>query len=221
MPSPTLREAAGNRIFVGAAVNYGYLTNHVSPPLEPTDVENYTSIVASDFSIITAENALKMKGTEAAGKGVFNFTAGNAVVGFARAHNVSIRGHNLVWVAHNPTWLVSSAKRMSATDLDSIMKEHIEGVVSNYKGQVYSWDVVNEAMVDVPKVHICGNWTCALKNSAQSGEAVDWTKAGDKNTSYIEKAFKYAHAVDPEARLFYNDYVSLVFLSHLHCFHCF
>jgi GH35 family endo-1,4-beta-xylanase len=81
---PTLREAAAGHLFVGAAVNYGYLTGNTSPPLAPADVQNYSALVASEFSIITAENALKMKQTEGTAKGKFNFTTGDAVVNFAR-----------------------------------------------------------------------------------------------------------------------------------------
>jgi GH35 family endo-1,4-beta-xylanase len=69
-PSPTLREAAaGSGIFIGAATNYGYLSGNVDFPLSPADVANYSTIVAEEFSIITAENALKMKRTEPVAKG--------------------------------------------------------------------------------------------------------------------------------------------------------
>jgi GH35 family endo-1,4-beta-xylanase len=45
-----------------------------------------------------------------------------------------------------------------------------------------------------------------LRNQPPTGvrEGVDWTKAGTVNESYIEKAFNYAHAIDPNALLFYN-----------------
>ena len=142
--------------------------------------------------------------------GLFNFTQGDFLQTFAKKHNISMRGHNLIWVAHNPPWLVSQAPGVSSAQLDSIMKEHIESVAAHYKGRVYSWDVVNEGIIDVPSpwfAHRCSNWTCALKNTTNiysKGEAVDWTKAGDTSASYVEKAFRYAHAIDPTARLFYN-----------------
>ncbi|MFL5774478.1 MAG: endo-1,4-beta-xylanase [Flavisolibacter sp.] len=69
------------------------------------------------------------------------------------------------------------------------MKEHITTVVNRYKGTVYAWDVVNEAISDKPDefyrnsefYQICGE-------------------------DYIAKAFQYAHEADPDALLFYNDY---------------
>ena len=66
----TLRDAAaGTGVFIGAAVNYGYLSGDTDPLLPPADVANYSAIVSSEFSIITAENAMKMKRTEPVARG--------------------------------------------------------------------------------------------------------------------------------------------------------
>ena len=69
------------------------------------------------------------------------------------------------------------------------LKSHITAVVSRYKGKIYAWDVVNEAINDddsrffrdSPWYQICGE-------------------------EFIARAFEYAHEADPDALLFYNDY---------------
>jgi endo-1,4-beta-xylanase len=61
--------------------------------------------------------------------------------------------------------------------------------VSRYKGKVYAWDVVNEAIDD---------------NDANFYRATDWYKIC--GGEYIAKAFQWAHEADPDAKLFYNDY---------------
>jgi len=63
-------------------------------------------------------------------------------------------------------------------------------VVSHYKGQLYSWDVVNEAVSDSPNAN---NY---LKTNV-------WYPA---IPNYVDLAFQWARAVDPKTKLFYNDY---------------
>ena len=69
------------------------------------------------------------------------------------------------------------------------LKNHITAVVNRYKGSIYAWDVVNEAVSDRPGEY--------LRNSA-------WYRICGED--FIAKAFEYAHAADPAALLFYNDY---------------
>jgi endo-1,4-beta-xylanase len=69
------------------------------------------------------------------------------------------------------------------------LKDHINTVVNRYKGSIYAWDVVNEAIDD--------NDTVFYRKSA-------WYKITGEE--FITKAFEYAHAADPNAVLFYNDY---------------
>src|SRR5690606_5306234 len=60
------------------------------------------------------------------------------------------------------------------------------------KGNVVSWDVVNEALND---------------NSPSNfrTDSAFYTKSGNSSV-YIEKAFIAARAADPSATLYYNDY---------------
>jgi endo-1,4-beta-xylanase len=69
------------------------------------------------------------------------------------------------------------------------LKAHIYTVVNHFKGTVYAWDVVNEAISDEPGEY--------LRNSP-------WLQIC--GPAYIDSAFKWAHEADPNALLFYNDY---------------
>ena len=80
--------------------------------------------------------------------------------------------------------------RASRDDLLGRMRDHIRTVVGRYKGRVKVWDVVNEALAD-------GNGTNVLRSSLWS-EII--------GPDYVAKAFQYAHDVDPDAILRYNDY---------------
>lgn len=69
------------------------------------------------------------------------------------------------------------------------MERHIHNVVTRYKGAVYAWDVVKEAIEDSTDIY--------LRKSK-------WLELIGED--YIAKAFEYAHRADPNALLFYNDY---------------
>ena len=76
------------------------------------------------------------------------------------------------------------------------MQEHISTLLTRYKGQVYCWDVVNEALSDD------GGWRTDSPWFAAAGADEDCDGIPD----YIEKAFEFARQADPSALLFYNDY---------------
>jgi endo-1,4-beta-xylanase len=83
----------------------------------------------------------------------------------------------------------SAGKNVTKEVLLQRLKDHITTVVNRYKGKVYAWDVVNEAVDD--------NDSNFLRNSL-------WYRICGED--FIAKAFEYAHAADPDAVLFYNDY---------------
>ena len=65
--------------------------------------------------------------------------------------------------------------------------------MKHYAGKVFAWDVVNEALDEKGRV----------KDSPwynQPGIGLS-----DKSTAYIEQAFRWAHAADARALLFYNE----------------
>src|SRR6185436_13668783 len=83
----TLRDAADGRgLFVGAAVNMNPFRN------EPM----YTQTLGREFNMLVAENAMKFDAIHPA-QNTYNFTDADALVAFAEANNMVVRGHTLVW----------------------------------------------------------------------------------------------------------------------------
>jgi endo-1,4-beta-xylanase len=144
----------------------------------------YSGLVASQFNLVTPENAMKWEVTEPS-RGKFDFTEADQLVAFAKAHNQKVRGHTLAWHSQLPSWV--SDGNFSKQELRQILKQHINTEVGHFKGQIWAWDVVNEAFND-------------------DGTLRDSIWLQKLGPSYIADAFRWAHRADPKAILFYNDY---------------
>ena len=59
-------------------------------------------------------------------------------------HGMKVRGHCLVWDHNNPEWLAQG--NFSRVQLSRLLQEHITTVMKHYAGQMFVWDVVNEAL---------------------------------------------------------------------------
>ena len=172
--------AAAHYINIGAAAYSPYLSD-----------SNYAAILGSEFSQLQAENEMKF-GLIHPGVSTYDFTGGDALVSFAQGHTMVVRGHTLVWHNQVPTWVTSG--NYTSLQLPAILQDHVTTVMGHYAGKVYAWDVVNEAFND----------------DGTMRDTIWYDQPGigfaGMGTKYIEQALNWAHAADPNAKLFYNDY---------------
>ncbi len=117
----------------------------------------------------------------------------------ARSTACSSSATCLVWHNQTPDWAFEGkdAKPLDRETALARLKEHITTVVGRYKGRINGWDVVNEAIDD--------------KGQFRSGPVGEWPNRGEPwhaaiGDDYIEQAFRLAHAADPDAELYYNDF---------------
>lgn len=149
------------------------------------------ALVLREFNSLTAENAMK-SGPIHPRENFYNWAGGDSIAAFAKRNNMKMRGHCLVWHNQTPRWFFTDSvtgKPVTRELLLQRMKDHITAVVSRYKGTVYAWDVVNEAISD---------------KADEFYRPSEYLKIIGED--FIAKAFEYAHAADPDALLFYNDY---------------
>ncbi len=147
-------------------------------------------LIIKQFNSVTPENAMKM-GPIHPEPDRYAWDAPDAIVAFAQKNGMKVRGHTLCWHNQTPKWFFTDANGNQVTRevLLERLKQHITAVVGRYKGKIYAWDVVNEAVPDTGT---------AIYRNSRFYEII--------GEDYIEKAFEYAHAADPAAMLFYNDY---------------
>jgi endo-1,4-beta-xylanase len=188
----TLRQAAAQRgLPFGAAADadeYGQANK--------LNIPSYASTLSTQFSMLEPENAMKWDVTQP-GQTTFNFEPGDKLVAFAQANHMIVRGHNLCWHQQFPAWLTSYAQTATTAQMSAVLQNHINTVVSHYKGQVFAWDVVNEPFND-PATGVLPD----LRNSIWYNQP----GIGLTSTGYIEQALRWAHQADPNALLFINDY---------------
>lgn len=146
--------------------------------------EGYRNATLMHFNSFTPENALKMGQTQSI-QGQFNFSDADSIVKVAVRNDIRVHGHTLIWHNQIPGWLNSF--NGSRDEWIALMRMHITTVMQHYKGQIQSWDVVNEA----------------FEENGNLRETPWQTGIGD---DYIALAFQFAAEADPDALLFYNDY---------------
>ncbi|MBP7934592.1 MAG: endo-1,4-beta-xylanase [Phycisphaerae bacterium] len=175
----SLRAAADGLFTIGAGVSDRI-------PETPTD----WPLLIAQFGALTPENCLKPNPVQVA-EGSFHFTRPDAFVEFAASRHLQVVGHCLVWAKDDrtPPWFFRDGDGTAGHDLLlARMKSHIATVAGRYRGRIAMWDVVNEALDDGKEFLRPSGWSRAC------GE------------DFIVKAFEFAHEVDPQALLIYNDY---------------
>lgn len=142
----------------------------------------YVAILGSEFGVITPGNTMKWDTIEPT-QGQFNYAKGDDVVSLAQSHNQLVRGHTLVWHSQLPGWVSS----LPSSQVQAAMENHITQEATHYKGKLYSWDVVNEPF-----------------NEDGTFRADAFFNA--MGSAYIADALRTAHAADPAAKLYINDF---------------
>jgi endo-1,4-beta-xylanase len=141
-----------------------------------------TNIAGPQFDMVTPGNEMKWDTTEPR-EGSYNFGPGDQIVSWAKGHSDRVRGHNLVWHSQLPGWVSS----LPLNQVQGAMEAHITTEATHYKGQLYAWDVVNEP----------------FNEDGSLRQDVFYNAMG---SGYIADAIRTAHAADPNAKLYLNDY---------------
>jgi len=138
------------------------------------------------FNYGVCGNQFKWSGIEAAGKGNLTYLPFENTLAWFNKVGWKMRAHTLLWGGYNntdyhciPKWVMdlsTNPKQMYAECQNRVTRE-----VTRYKGKVKEYDVLNEP-------------THATTLQGFVGDSIDWN------------CFKWAHAADPDARFFVNDY---------------
>ena len=172
----------------------------IGAAVSPVCIGAHRDLLLRHFNSLTPENEMKYEPTEPE-EGVFRFERADAIVAMAREMGVKIRAHAPLWHNQTPAWMYRDGDGPAAPELIyERIDAHTKAMCERYNGDVYTWDVVNEAARDDP--------------ARDSGESPVY-RASEYyrlcGAGFIEAAFrsmeKYAA---PGTQLFYNDYSECV-----------
>jgi len=164
----------------------------------------HAAIWKEHFNAAVCENEMKWASLQPS-EGNFQFDQANNMVNTARSNGMLVRGHVLVWFDQTPDWVFknSSGGQASKEQLLGRMRTHIKRVMQEFKGRVYAWDVVNEAV---------GGYDASNQDVGEDlGKLKRWGYRNSKwyqiaGEDHIFEAFRAAREADPDAKLFYNDF---------------
>ena len=146
----------------------------------------FAALVATQVSQLTPEWELKMEYVLQESGG-YRFDAPDRIAAFCADHGLRLFGHTLVWHLQKPAFFERLLGDASA--FRRAYAAYITAVVGRYKGRAVGWDVVNEQVTDDG-----AGWRETL-----------WSQALGR-LEHMRLAFELAHAADPGAALFLNDY---------------
>jgi endo-1,4-beta-xylanase len=169
------RRAAAKGLAFGAAV----ATRH----LEEAD-----TVVAlrEECGLIVAEFEHKWHRLEPR-RGEHDFAPGDRLAAFARDNGMALRGHTLVWHRSMPPWTTE----LERAELAAAVRSHIAAAVGRWRGQIRTWDVLNEA----------------VRPEDGRADLLRQTPMLERlGPEYVAEVFRLARAADPTLRLCYNDF---------------
>lgn len=180
---PSLKSHLAPNFKIGAAIWQGDITGA------------HAQLLKKHFNSITAEDAMKW-GPIHPTEETYDFGPADALVDFAKANGMEVRGHALVWHKQVPDWLFLDAAGAPMTPtpqnkalLLQRLETHIRAVVTHFGDSVQAWDVANEVIDHTRPDGLRRN---------------KWYEICGRE--YIDRAFIVARDAAPHAKLYINDY---------------
>lgn len=138
------------------------------------DADRYRAFVAKHFNTFTFENDLKWNSLDPQDTSQID-----AAFKWLEARRFHVRGHNLVWGSQQ--YLPAGLWQKSDAEIRQVIADRVRTQVNRYKGKIYLWDAVNEAVTE-----------------RELWERLGWSE--------FANVFRLARAADPKVQLAYNDF---------------
>lgn len=156
-----------------------------------TQPANLLNLASNEFSAITASVYMPYGVWENQSQNP-NLSGFESMVDWATNDGLRVHGHALLYPSanRNLAWF----NNLPNDAVEGVLSDFVQRLASSRAGKVWVWDVVNEVIADD------GQPMDAL------GLRTDFKEYSAMGADYVEKAFRWAKAADPNAVLIINDY---------------
>ena len=157
-----------------------------------SDADNDMSATATEFAELFANQCALLApilswANVSPEPDVHEYSRARENLNFAQAHNLLLTGAHLLWHERTPKWFETIQDRKLA---EQAVRRHIRTMLEHFSGQVWSWNVVNEAI----KVQSPSDYLRASPLLSNLGP------------DFISQAFAWTREADASVLLVYNDY---------------
>lgn len=115
---------AKGKLYFGTCADQALLNN-----------EQNSNVIQAAFGQLTPENSMKWDQLNSQ-QGSYNWDAADALVDYAEANNMTIRGHTLVWHSQLAGW-VNNVR--DPGELTEVIETHVADVMGRWKGKIRAW----------------------------------------------------------------------------------
>jgi endo-1,4-beta-xylanase len=194
--APGAKDGSLHRQAMKAGRRFGSAVGYTRQGTPRGSVQNprYTDVIKAECGIVVPENEMKWQWTRPA-PDRFDFEPMDAIARWAKENQIALRAHTLYWARTQwfPEWLNNyDFGANPVQEAERLMVEHIRTVTERYKGQITSWDVVNEA----------------IDHETNKPIETSMSRAMGSVEATLDLAFHTAREMLPDSELVYNDYMS-------------
>ena len=94
-----------------------------------------TGVIEAAFGQLTPENSMKWDQINSQ-QGSYNWAPADFLVDYATEHNLTVRGHTLVWHSQLAGWVNNIRDKAALTE---VIETHVADVVGRWKGKIRAW----------------------------------------------------------------------------------
>jgi len=146
---------------------------------EAPESRKYLAMLKANFNAAVHEASLKWRHTEKNAGGKADYSDADRMLAWCEANGIRVRGHCIFWAV--PRFVQTWVKALDDAALRTAIERRAKEVTSRYRGRIGEYDVNNEMM----------------RSSYYRG------RLGE---GIVADMARWAREVDPDARLYVNDY---------------